>query len=438
LIVPGFGADGNTDAPLPATGSFVPKELRLPSAVDWADVRSRMSIDSRTVYLNSAAFGPLPREVFCHVTALRRSLAEDPTDFQLRRVPWLLWEARERLAEFIGGDPARLLLTTNATAAVNLVASSLSLEGPGEILLTDQEYETMRWCWNRSAARLGLSIRTVTLPALPESADEILETVRAEMGPRTRLLFFSHVLSTTGLIMPARRLCIEARARGIVTVVDGAQAAGLIDLNVGDLNCDFYAGSCHKWLLAPMGTGFLYLGFNRIADLEPFQVSWGYRGEMEAAAAHARDRFGSTPALRRLECEGTRDLCSWLALPAAINFHTALGLCEIEARRRELADLVRDQLSRMLGFSPATPACHELSGAIVSFSLPEGVDAPALRQGLFETFRIETSLIERSRDLILRVSTHIFNNEADIERLTDALRDLVGHVGGFLKNPAKP
>src|SRR5258706_12956836 len=136
----GYEPNHSLDVPLSAAGSFSPRERRLTSAADWADVRARMAIDPRTAYLNSAAFGPLPREVFHHVTALRRRLAEDPADFQLRRVPSLLWEARERLAGFVGGDPTRLLLTTNATGAINLVASSLSLDAPGEILLTDQEY----------------------------------------------------------------------------------------------------------------------------------------------------------------------------------------------------------------------------------------------------------------------------------------------------------
>ncbi|WP_439373843.1 aminotransferase class V-fold PLP-dependent enzyme [Bradyrhizobium sp. DASA03120] len=390
-----------------------------------------MMIDPRTAYLNSAAFGPLPREVLSRVTALRRYLAEDPADFQLRRVPSLLWEARERLAGFIGGDPNRLLLTTNATTAINLVASSLALEAPGEILMTDQEYETMRWCWERSARRLGLTVRTVTLPELPESAEEVFEAVHSAIGPQTRLLFISHILSATGLVMPARSLCIAARERGIVTVVDGAQAPGLIDLKLEDMNCDFYAGSCHKWLLGPMGTGFLYFGSSKMVGLEPLQVSWGYRGDLAAAPLHQRDRFGSTPALRRLECEGTRDLCPWLALPSAIDFHAALGMCNIEARRHELTCRVRDRLCGELGFGPATPASRSLSGAIVSFRMPDGTDAPALRQALFEGFAIETSLIERSHDLILRVSTHFFNNQADIDRLTDALRDLLGHVQGI-------
>lgn len=383
-----------------------------------------MLLDPTAAYLNSGSFGPLPREVFDHVTELRRRLSEQPTDFQLRRLPALLWEARESLARFVGADPAHLILTTNATAAVNLVASSLSLNGPGEILLTDHEYETMRWCWERAARRMGLTVRTFVLPALPDGPEEIVEAAKAAMNADTRLFFFSHVMSPTGLIMPARALCREARSRGIPTVVDGAQAPGFIDLNLADLTCDFYAASGHKWLLAPPGTGFLYAGGGNARWLRPPQVSWGDKYP-EGADLDSRDRFGSTPRLRRLECEGTRDLCPWLALPATIGFQASLGPAAIQARMRRLAALVRRRLTGLRGLVEATPDRHDLCGGMVAFRLPARTDVTALRQGLWDRFRVEVAVFERPDGALIRASAHFFNTESDVDRLADAVEALV-------------
>src|SRR5262249_51651966 len=165
--------------------------------------------------------------------------------------PPLLWQAGERLAGLVGADPRRLVFTANVTAAVNLVAASLRLAAPGEILLTDHEYGSMHWCWERAAQRQGLTVRTFALPRRAGTPAEILEAACAAMTTRTRLLFFSHVLSPTGMVLPARELCAEARRRGALTVVDGAHAPAMVPLNLRELDCDFYGANCHNSLLPP-------------------------------------------------------------------------------------------------------------------------------------------------------------------------------------------
>lgn len=393
------------------------EDRSLMPAADWADARERMMLDPTVVYLNTGSFGPLPRCVFDRATALRRHLAEEPMDFLVRCVPFLLWEARERLAGFLGGDPRRLVFTTNVSVAINLVASSLPLAAPGEILLTDHEYEPMYWCWERAAQRLGLVLRTLPLPTLAGEPGEIVQAAAAAMGPRTRLFFFSHVLSPTGLVLPARELCVEARRRGIVTVVDGAHAPAFIDLNLADIPCDFYAGSGHKWLLAPTGTGFLHLGPGNEDRLRPMQVSWGYRPPPWSGPPDERDEFGSTPRLRRFEAEGTRDICPWLTVSEAIDFQAALGHDRIRARMRELTDYVRQRLTGWRGLVPATPEHPALCGAMMAFRLPDGTNAARL----WERFRVEAPVIERPDCVMIRTSTHFYNTEAEVERLAEAL-----------------
>jgi isopenicillin-N epimerase len=382
-----------------------------------------MLLDPTVANLNTGSFGPLPRVVFDRAMALRRRLAEEPMDFLIRQAPPLLWQARERLADFLGGDPRRLVFVANVSAAVNLVAASLRLAAPGEILLTDHEYGAMHWCWERAAQRLGLTLRTFPLPILAEAPDAIVAACQAALTERTRLLFFSHVLSPTGLMLPARELCALARRRGVLTVVDGAHAPAMIPVNLAELGCDFYGGNCHKWLLAPTGSGFLYLGPGNEDRLQPLHVSWGWR--VDRGRPDERDEFGSTPRLRQLEFEGTRDPCAWLAVPTALDFQQGLGWGRIRGRIAELVAHTRGRLTGLAGLRPATPTHPDLHGSMTAFRLPPGVDTEVLRRRLWEEHRIEAPIVERPEGPLIRVSTHFYNTEEEIDRLAAALPELL-------------
>lgn len=393
--------------------------------LEWADAAREMLLDASVTYLNNAAMGPNPRSVFDRVTVLRRRLAEQPTDFQLRELPSLLWSSRECLASFVGAQPHRLIFTSNVSVAINLVASSVQLASPGEILLSDHEYETMTWCWQRAAQRLGLVIRHFAIPPLARDAGEVVDAVIRAVTPRTRLLFFSHVVSSTGVVLPAKELCEEARGRGIVSVVDGAQAPGLLDLDLTTIPCDFYAGSGHKWLLGPTGTGFLYLGSEGEPRIEPLVVSWGYLPSGALSHPHVRTSDGTGSRWRRFECEGTRDLCPWLVVPEVIDFQTKLRQSDVHARMRGLISRARECLSA-LGLVPAIPAHSALSSnGMLGFILPASVDSTLLGRALWDQFGIEVSVVKWSDAALLRVSTHFYNTEADLERLAHALEWLL-------------
>jgi isopenicillin-N epimerase len=397
---------------------------------DWVAARARMILDPTVTMLNTGSFGPLPRPVFDRVTELRLRLAAGPTDFFVRQAPPLLWEARERTAAFLGCAPERLVFTTNVSAAINLVASSLKLASPGEILLTDHEYGAMVWCWERVGQRQGLGVRTFPLPTMAADPREIVDAMVKAMTPRTRLLFFSHVLSPTGLVLPAKELCAEARRRGVLTVVDGAHAPAMIPLNVNDIGADFYTGNLHKWLLAPTGAGILVISPGNEDRLQPLHVSWGYHADKypitdatRSAGPDARDAHGSTPRVRFLEFEGTRDFCPWLAVPAAIDFQTELGWDAVRQRIAELAAYTRKVIGHT-GLSLATPATPGLHGAMTAFNLPQATSAPRLRKELWAR-RVEIPVIERPDRLLLRVSHHFYTTEPEIDRLAEVLPEVL-------------
>jgi isopenicillin-N epimerase len=385
----------------------------------WSDCRARMILDPSIINLNTGSFGPLPQSVFQRVTELRQALAAEPTHFFVREAPPLLWRAREQLAAFLHTLPQRLVFSVNVSSAINLVASSIRLAAGGEILLTDHEYGAMHWCWERVAQRQGLTLRTFALPTMANSLAEIVAAASSAMSPKTRLFFFSHILSPTGLVLPAKELCAEARRRGILTVVDGAHAPAMIPLDVSDIGADFYTGNCHKWLLAPTNSGFLVMGPGNEDRLQPLEVSWGYHHDRRNL--DERDEFGSTPRIRFLEFEGTRDLCPWLTVPDAIQFQTDIGWDRIRSRIAELAGYVRQRIGA-LGFPLATPVVLGMHGALTAFTLPfTGAEkAKALRTAIWK-HRIEIPIVERPDRLLIRASTHFYNTEEEIDRLAEIL-----------------
>ena len=398
-------------------------DTRFANGWDHAQARAAMMLDPTVSNLNTGSFGPLPHVVFECVTQLRRRLAEEPMAFLLREMPGHLWHARASLAAFLHTDPCRLIFTANVTTSINIIASSLVLAAPGEILLTDHEYGAMHWCWERAAQRLGLTIRTFSLPILANDPQAIVDAACQAMSGRTRLFFFSHVLSPTGLVLPAKELCTEARRHGILSVVDGAHAPAMIPLDLDDVNADFYGANCHKWLLAPTGSGFLCLGKGREDRLQPLQVSWGW--QPDRSRLDQRDEAGSTPRLRFYEFEGTRDICPWLAVPAAIEFQQTLGFAAIRQHNERLVQYMRERFAAIAGLSLATPPHPRLHGFLTAFRLPTSAHAPAWRQALWERFRIEAPIVERPEGLLIRVSTHFYNTEEEIDRLAIAVEELL-------------
>jgi isopenicillin-N epimerase len=196
----------------------------------------------------------------------------------------------------------------------------------------------------------------------------------------------------------------------------------MLPLDLTRIGGDFYAGNCHKWLLAPTGSGFLAIGPGSEDRLVPLQVSWGWH--YDRTRADEPDEFGSTGRLRALEFEGTRDPCSWLAVPAAIDFQEEIGWDAVRARIGELTAYVRRRLASVDGLIKATPGGSELHGAMTAFELPPTTKPTTLRKGLWDR-RMEVPVIERPDRLLIRVSTHFYNTEAEVDRLAEGLVELL-------------
>jgi isopenicillin-N epimerase len=298
---------------------------------------------------------------------------------------------------------------------MNVLAHGIRGLGPGdEVLATDQEYGAVNNIWDHSARGKGFTVCKVKIPSPPESPAHIVRLIEQAITSRTRAIYVSHVTTTTGLVLPVREICAMARARGILSFVDGAHAPGMLNVNIEQIGCDFYTGNCHKWLGAPMGTAFIAMTAHAWEKIEPFQLGWGWeKGKPETFAGN-------------FETRGVHNTALASAVGEAVDFHLAIGKDAIESRGRELSELAKDLL---LAAFPAltllTPRDPSMCGSMAAFSFPAEENDTRLVKALQARRIVVPTRIDRDGGW-LRVSTHIFNSKGDLEVLVDALREYFG------------
>lgn len=376
-------------------------------------------LDPSLIFLNHGSFGACPKEVFAVFQEWQRTMEKNPVEFLGRRSAELLRQSREVLARYVGTRPENLVYVTNATSGVNTVARSLALMPGNEILTTDHEYGACDNTWRHVCRRTGARYLPVTIP-LPFRAEEFAERIWAEVTPRTRMLYLSHITSTTALIFPLAELCRRAREAGILTLIDGAHAPGHIPLDLDTLGADFYTGNCHKWLCAPKGSAFLYVRPEHHETIDATVVSWGYSDHVSGHTGF--DAYtGSTVLERRLQWQGTRDIAPFLSVPAAISFQEQHGW---ETVRRTCHALAAETLRRVCDLTGLSPVCGENDfGQMVVLPVPP-TDPDRLKETLFDRFRIEVPVTSHGNRLFVRLSVQGYNTEEDADALVEAIRNL--------------
>jgi selenocysteine lyase/cysteine desulfurase len=333
------------------------------------------------------------------------------------------------LGQFLGAGVDDLALTAGATQALNRVAAGLDFVAGDEILTTVHDHPAAVYPWLLQAKRRGLKVNQIPLASPVAAPAQVLEAFSAAITPRTRLMCFSHVQYTDGTVLPVRELCALARERNVLTLVDGAQAVGMLPVDLRTLGCDFYAASLHKWLNGPAGTGFLYFGDGARFRLWPDHVAAPYDWDTV-------DRFGAPDApldidhratwpgaLRKFSYADPYAAPLWHAVLPAIALQQEITLARVSARIRELAWYLRMELQRIEGVRVLTSTHPELWAGIVSFEVP-GLDAGELVTSLAADARV---VVRRVRQAgagfdAVRASTHIYNDFGDLERLATAVR----------------
>lgn len=373
-------------------------------------------LDPAVIFLNHGSFGAAPKPVFQTCQNWQRELERQPVEFLGRRYNGLMAEARTALADYLGTRADNVVYTQNVTISLNIVARSLELGAGDEVLTTDHEYGAMDRTWRFLSKERGFAYHPISFSIPIATKNEFVEQFWRGVTPQTRVIFLSHITSPTAIIFPIEEIIQRARAAGIITVIDGAHAPGQIPLDLDALGADFYGGNLHKWLCAPKGAGFLYARPEMQKLLKPLVVSWGYESMMPSDSTF----------IDHHEWWGTRDIAAFLSVPAAIEFQKKHDWEKIRMACNQLARETQKRICDLTGLPPLHSDAGHWFRQMFAAPLPADTDIAALKQRLYDEYRIEVPLIDWNGRKLIRVSIQGYNSQKDTDALLSALEECCG------------
>lgn len=378
-------------------------------------LRDHWTLDPDVVFLNHGSFGACPREVLVAQDRWRAELEREPVRFLTETLEPELERARMVVAAFVGARTEDLAFVRNSTSGVNAVLRSLDFRPGDEILVTDHGYDACRNAVDYTAERTGARVRVVEIPLPVYGPGEVLDRIVSSVTPATRLALIDHVTSPSGLVFPIADIVRELRLRDVETIVDGAHAPGMLELDIASIGAAYYAGNFHKWVCAPKGAAMLVVRDDRKQGLHPLTISRGY------ASLRDRPRF-----LEEFDWTGTDDPTPWLSVPSAIAVVGGLlsgGWDAIRARNREMAVKARRVLEAAIGSRALAP--ESMLGSLASVALPDerGGGAGLLQRALYQRHRIQVPIFpfKAPKGRLLRISAHLHNEAREYEALARAL-----------------
>lgn len=401
----GFVLPSSLRDQLQSLPSRLPDHSLLGSNEDayWKEMRKQFLIPTDEVYLNNGTVGSSPasvlRAVFESYQSSEMLDEADPEDYPIWG--YASWnQFRDPLASFVGCDRNEVALLRNATEANSFIANGIDLQAGDEVLITDQEHPGGEHPWDLRAKRYGIVVKKVVLPKPVESPAQVLNLFNHAITSRTRVIFFSHITTVTGVVLPAKELCALARSKGILSAVDGAHVPGMMRLNLHDIGCDFYSSSPHKWLQAPKGSGFLFVRDEMIDRVWNTIATEGWDDAKIRAERFQRVGSSNVPAL-------------W-GLRASIKLANDIGIDRIERRHRQLADYVLEQMQKR-GAESWTSPDPALRCGIITVNTPS-VPRMDLESWLWQTHKIRIRGGDPNK---LRLSTPYYLQKKDIDRFLE-------------------
>lgn len=354
------------------------------------------------VHLQTGGVGAMPRPVFDATVAAMTAVESDPAGETYGPGIGRLDKVRGKAAGLVGCELDDIILTASATAGMFLLAQGLSFRPGDRILTTDHEHPAGRMGWDWAARRYGVEVDTLAISPGEMDPDAIVSQFRAAIRSETRVLSFSHILFTTGVQLPATELCALARERDCLAIVDGAQSAGAMPVDVRAMGCHAYSASGHKWLMGPKGTGVLHLDPEMDELLDALPLRAGRRANSDST--------------------GIGNIAGMHGLGAAIDYVQALGAASIEAHNMSLRQELYDALAEFPGIMIPAPRDGPATSANLSFSLPDGVDHYAFRRNLLMRHKVYVRVVDLAGFIGLRVSLHCYNRSEDVAALIAALK----------------
>lgn len=409
---------------LPAAAQTVAPVPNMPTSTRelWQWTRTQPMLDLQTAYFDFASGGPTLRAA---MAAEYRAREVQSIGLASAAERWVEETNRlaTRFAAFLGCEADEVQFTRGAGEALGQAIAGLDLAAGDEVITTTREHPAALSPWLVQARRREVVVKQIELPTPLTGPEQALGLFAGAVTERTKVLAFSHVQYDDGAVLPVKDLCAFARQRGILTVVDGAQALGMVDFAVRELGCDIYATCCHKWLSGSHGTGALYVRreiLDRVWPVEP-------RGlDSVPPVFTPTDADGSTDVPAAIHKLGNIVPYSWPALrgvEAALEFQQQVGRSKVEARIRELAIYARLRLQQLQGIDLLTPARPGLWAGILTFRVP-GKSAIDLAAAIERTHRVHVRALRWPNDTggALRLSLHVFSTHDDVERLVQGLQ----------------
>ncbi len=376
----------------------------------WRVVREMFDVDRSMVNLNNGGVSPSPRLV---QEALRRDLSranEAPAYAMWSVLEPEVEAVRKGLAGLFGCDAEEVAITRNACESLEICLFGLDLRAGDEVVTTNQDYPRTLAALRQRERREGIVVRAISFPVPPSSPAELVDLFRRAITSRTRALLVSHMTYLTGQVFPVAEICRMGRGAGLEVVVDGAHALAHLPFRRDDVGCDYYGATLHKWVMAPHGTGFLYVRREKIERLWPLM----------AATPEIK-----TDDIRKFEQIGTHPAAVHNAAWEALAFHEVLGTARKSARMRYLRDRWAVRLARHPRIRLLTDLAPEMSCGLGTFAI-EGMDPGALAEALWDRRRIFVVAFHHEEFKGIRVTPSLYTSAEEVDAFAEETERILG------------
>jgi len=380
---------------------------------NYLDIRKKFLLNPEITFLNHGSFGACPKPIFEDYRKWQIELEKEPIQFITKKGINQLDFSKQELAKYINCEKQDIVYVTNPTLAMNTVIKSLKLEKDDEILTTNQEYGAIEKTWEYYCNKVGAKLIKADIKLPITSKENFLKQFWKSLSKNTKIVFLSHITSPTALIFPVKEIAQKAKQLGLLVVIDGAHAPGHIPLNLKEIKPDAYTGACHKWMLAPKGSSFLYVEKSLQKQIDPLIISWGYKSEFPSDSIF-QDYH---------QYNGTRDFSAFLTTPKALDFFKENNWEKQKERCRNELKYYYPIVAKEFNSSPICPVTDEFLAQICS--IPISTKNPvALKELLYSKYKIEIPIVVTKKQIYLRISFQAYNSNKEIEYLIDSIREI--------------
>jgi isopenicillin-N epimerase len=375
----------------------------------WGLVRQQFPLEDGLVYLNAANICPASRLVMDRYLKFLHDFQSNPSFQNRDKYKPMYEQLRTKLGSMLGADADEIALVRNTSEGSNIIVEGIDLQRGDEVLISDHNHYSNNDSWKVRARRHGLEIKSIPLSVPPRSKDELIAAFDKAITPRTKVVAFTHVTSTTGVLFPAREIVELAHKRNVWVHLDGAQSFGVLNINLHEIGCDSFSASTHKWMMGPLEAGVLFVRAEKVAKIWPSIVTAGWSEDLKGA--------------RKLENLGQRDDPRVVALEAAVDFYNLVGPARIEAQSRKLSTDLKQKLSKVPNIKLKTNLEPELSAGVTKFQFTKQ-DTKKSYDRLWTNHRLALASTLSGDSEGIRISPHVYNSESDIDKVVAGIREI--------------